>query len=177
VKTKWAVALTLVALIAIMGAALPAAASASTSLKPYEKKIVKLVNKERAKHHLKALRVNVKLVKAARSHSKDMATRDYFDHNTLGAETWSQRIVRFGYTQSGCRLWKAGEDIYRGSGLFSDPHVVVLGAGSLAKGWMTSAPHRKVILTKTFRDVGIGAVKSDSGQWYFTLDLGRRIKE
>jgi uncharacterized protein YkwD len=48
--------------------------------------------------------------------------------------------------------------------------------------WMRSETHRAVILTKAFRDVGVGAVKTEDGYagidgvvWFFTLDLGRRI--
>ncbi len=44
---------------------------------------------------------------------------------------------------------------------------------------MASKPHRAVILTRAFRNVGIGAVKTTSGYksydgtvWFFTLDAG-----
>jgi uncharacterized protein YkwD len=83
--------------------------------------------------------------------------------------------VRHGYTRKGCRYWKAGENLYYGSGLYSSPCVVV-------DAWMRSETHRAVILTKAFRDVGVGAVKTEDGYagidgvvWFFTLDLGRRI--
>ena len=45
--------------------------------------------------------------------------------------------------------------------------------------WMKSPAHRAVILTKAFRDIGVGAVKTEDGYanidgavWFFTLDLG-----
>ena len=48
--------------------------------------------------------------------------------------------------------------------------------------WMKSPAHRAVILTRTFRDIGVGAVKTEDGYgsidgvvWFFTLDMGRRI--
>ena len=47
---------------------------------------------------------------------------------------------------------------------------------------MASSTHRAVILTKDFRDMGVGAVSCDGygtvdGKvWFFTLDLGRRVK-
>jgi uncharacterized protein YkwD len=179
VKTKCGVVVLLVVMTALLFAAVPAPAPASVRLNSYEKRIVALINKQRAKHHLAKLRVNTRLVRAARSHSRDMGQRQYFAHNTLGAETWNQRLVKFGYTRSGCRVWRAGENIYYGSGLFSAPSVVVLGVKGIAQGWMTSPVHRRVILTRSFRDIGIGAVKvvsGDSTRWYFTLDLGRRIK-
>ena len=42
--------------------------------------------------------------------------------------------------------------------------------------------HRAVILTRVFRHIGLGAVKTDTGYgsidgavWFFTLDAGRRV--
>ena len=44
--------------------------------------------------------------------------------------------------------------------------------------------HRAVLLTKVFREIGVGAVKIDDGYgnidgtvWFFTLDLGRRVAQ
>ena len=167
-----------VILIAVVCAlSLAAPALASTSLNSYEKQVLALVNKQRAKYHLTSLRVNTKLVYAARAHSADMAARKYFDHNSSSGEKWSSRIIRFGYTRTGFSYWRAGENIYYGSGLYSSPSVVI-------KAWMASKAHRAVILTQAFRELGIGAKKTDSGYadchgtvWFFTLDLGRRIAQ
>ena len=156
---------------------LAAPALASSPLNNYEKQLVAAINKQRAKHGLAAVRVNVKLVDSARAHSADMAERKYFQHDSPDGETWSSRIVRYGYTREGCSYWKAGENIYYGSGLYSSPYVAVT-------AWMGSKAHRAVILTRTFRDVGVGAVKADDGYaningvvWFFTLDLGRRVAQ
>ncbi len=152
-------------------------ALASTALNSYEKQVAALVNKQRAKYGLPQLRLHGKLVEAARVHSADMAQREYFEHNSPSGETWSSRIVRCGYTRKGYRYWKAGENIYYGSGLYSSPFVVV-------SAWMKSRAHRAVILTRIFRDLGVGAVKTQDGfggidgpVWFFTLDLGRRIAQ
>ena len=47
---------------------------------------------------------------------------------------------------------------------------------------MKSPTHRAVLLTRVFRHIGVGAVKTDDGYasvdgtvWFFTLDLGRRV--
>ena len=165
-----------VILIAVVcSLALAAPALASTSLNSYEKQILALVNKQRAKHHLARLWVNTKLVNSARAHSTEMGEKKYFSHDSPTGEKWSARIVRHGYTKTGFSYWKAGENIYYGSGLYSSPIAVV-------KAWMASKAHRAVILTKVFRNIGIGAVKTDTGYdscegtvWFFTLDLGRRI--
>ena len=44
-----------------------------------------------------------------------MAVRKYFEHDSPDGETWSSRIVRYGYTREGCSYWKAGENIYYGA--------------------------------------------------------------
>ena len=156
---------------------LAAPALAATSLNDYEKQIVAAVNKQRAKYDLCQLRVNARLIEAARAHSADMGGRKYFDHDSPSGETWSSRIIRYGYSREGASYWKAGENIYYGAGLYSSPCLVV-------KAWMGSRAHRAVILTKVFRDIGVGAVKSDGGYgnidgtvWFFTLDVGRRITQ
>jgi uncharacterized protein YkwD len=167
-----------IVLVAILGTLLLAApALASAPLNSYEKQLLALVNKERAKRGLSQLRMNSKLVDSARAHSTEMGEQKYFSHDSPSGETWSSRIIRYGYTREGCRLWKAGENIYYGAGLYSSPYVVV-------KAWMDSSSHRAVILTKVFRDIGIGAAKTDDGYgscdgvvWFFTLDLGRRVTQ
>ena len=157
---------------------LAAPALASTSLNPYEKQLVSLINKERARHGLRAVRVNEELMNAARDHSAQMAQDQYFSHDSVEpqGEDWSSRIARFGYQRQGCRSWKVGEDIYWGAQLFSSP-VACVGA------WMKSPAHRAVILTRDFRDIGVGAIKTDGGfqgvtgtVWVFTMDMGRRTQ-
>ena len=174
-KTRCGIVMLLVALAAVLFASLPAAAPASVSLNSYEQQLVKCINHERTSRHLAKLRVNAKLVDAARSHSADMGEQQYFDHNSFNGEKWSRRIERHGYTHEGYRIWKAGENIAYGAGLYSSPVAIV-------DQWMKSTMHRAVILAKGFRDIGVGAVSCDgygsvdSMVWFFTLDLGRRAK-
>lgn len=172
---RYGIATMLVALAALLLMSVPAAVPARTSLNSYEKQVIKLVNKERAKHQLRALRVNTRLVRAAQSHSGDMGENQFFAHDSSNGQSWSKRIIRNGYKRTGCRYWKAGENIYYGGGLYASPEVVV-------KAWMRSAAHRQVILTRDFRDIGAGAVECEDGYdtcsgsvWFFTIDLGRRI--
>jgi uncharacterized protein YkwD len=172
-KTPRIVVIVITVIIGTLLLATPALAA--VSLNKYEKQLVAEINKQRAKHGLVKLRVNTKLVTAARAHSTDMGQHKYFDHNSPDGEKWSSRIVRHGYKRTGCRYWKAGENLAYGSGLYSSPYVVV-------DQWMSSKAHRAVILTKAFRDIGVGAVKTEDGYgaldgvvWFFTLDVGRRI--
>lgn len=174
-KIRCGLVVMLAALTAMLLMTVPAAAPAAVSLNSYEKQVVKLVNKERTKRGLSALRVHASLVRAARSHSAEMGTQKYFDHSSLSGESCFNRMIRHGYKRAGYRYWKAGENIYYGAGLYSSPSVVV-------SSWMKSKSHRAVILTKAFRNIGVGAVETTDGfracsgsVWFFTLDAGRRI--
>jgi uncharacterized protein YkwD len=174
VKSSRVIVIVLVAIACSLVLAAPALAT--TSLNSYEKQLLGLINKQRARHGLTQLRINDKLVDSARAHSADMGEQKYFSHDSSDGETWSSRIVRYGYKREGCSYWRAGENIYWGAGLSSSPYLV-MGA------WMKSSAHRAVILTRAFREIGVGAIKTDSGYgsvdgsvWFFTLDLGRRVQ-
>ncbi len=174
-KTRCGIVIVLVALAALLLASLPATAPARVSLSSYEQQLVKCVNQVRADHNLAKLHVNARLVDASRAHSADMAELQYFEHDSPSGEPWNERIVNHGYTRNGYKTWKAGEDIAWGAGLFSSPVAIV-------DQWMSSPMHRAVILTRNFRDLGVGAVSCDGyggvdGEvWFFTIDLGRRTR-
>jgi uncharacterized protein YkwD len=176
-KTRTGIVILLIAMVCTLSLAAPAVAS--ITLNNYEKQLITQVNKQRAKYGLSQLRLNGRLVSSARVHSADMGVRKYFAHDAPApnAEEWAARIIRCGYTKKGYSYWKAGENIYYGSGIWSSPVAVV-------DGWMKSRTHRAVILTRVFRDIGVGAVKTEDGYgnldgsvWFFTLDLGRRIAQ
>lgn len=165
----------LVALTALLLAACTASAVAAPQLNPYEQQLVKYVNQERVKEGLKKLRVHAALVTAARSHATDMGVNKYFQHDSLDGSTFADRIVAAGYDREGFGSWRAGETIAWGAGLYSSPVVIV-------QQWMESPAHRAVILGKSLKEVGVGAVSTegygsvDGTVWFFTLDAGARAK-
>ena len=165
----------LIAVVALCFVALPSAALAAT-LSDYEAQVLQLVNKERTQRHLVKLTINSKLLAAARAHSTEMGELQYFSHDSYSGESFKERVISFGFTKKGYKIWKAGEDIAWGSGLFGTPVAIVA-------QWMASRSHRAVILTKAFRSVGIGVVLCEEGfgecedpVYFYTLDLGRRSK-
>lgn len=173
-RKRLAVVLCMVALAAPL--ALPGAASATTTLTKLEKQVVTLINKKRAAHGLAPLRVNARLETAARAHSAQMGRRQYFSHDSASGETFTHRVIRYGYTRSGCRYWAAGENIAWGTGLYATAVATV-------NAWMKSPMHRTVILTRAFRNIGLGAVTWRSGfegvatpVTFFTMDVGRRVR-
>jgi uncharacterized protein YkwD len=127
-----------------------------------------VLNAERARHHLRPLRLSRRLGKAARRHSRAMARKRFFSHTSPNGATFIDRIRRTGYL-SGARSWHIGENIAYGSGDQSAPRAI-------GNAWMNSPPHRANILS-SFNAIGIGIAPGtpfgDGGATY-TTDFGRR---
>ena len=161
-----------VAGLAVFAAAPAALAHAITMTKP-EKQLLKLVNHVRAKHHLHQLTMVRSLERASRAHSRQMVHNGYFDHNSTGGESVGARLIRFGYTATGCTRWTVGENIAYGRKSSGTPHAVFM-------AWWHSPAHRHVMLTKRFRNLGIGRAsgtfKGVSGVIFYTLDCGARTR-
>lgn len=132
-----------------------------------------LVNAQRSAHGLGPMRSSADLRRAARLHAVDMVRRRYFDHVSPDGRTVAQRVKRTGYL-SGARRWALGENIGWGSGEMATPTLIV-------RAWMRSSGHRRNILDRRFRHIGIGvasgapaAAVSGSAATY-TTDFGSRV--
>jgi uncharacterized protein YkwD len=115
-----------------------------------EDKVVALVNAERAKRGLGRLRIDERLRRAARAHSADMARRGYFAHRGNRGPSPVDRMLAAGFEDP------AGENIAAGQ---ETPAAVV-------RAWMQSIPHRKNILHKEFRSIGVGLHISAGIPWW-----------
>jgi uncharacterized protein YkwD len=128
------------------------------------------LNAARERHGLKPLKLNRRLSRAARRHSRDMVRRDYFAHDSPDGATVVGRIRRSGYLR-GARSWTVGENLAWGTGRRSTPRAIT-------KGWMNSAGHRANILSRSFRDIGIGVALGAPGVTgraaTYTTDFGSR---
>ncbi len=121
------------------------AVGGEVSERALESSTVCLLNRERAS---RGLRVNRRLSAAAQRHTDDMVRRQYFAHNSRSGASSVDRIRRTGYLK-GARSWMVGENLAWGSGSRSTP-------SSIVDSWMHSSGHRRNILTRRFREIGIG---------------------
>jgi uncharacterized protein YkwD len=126
-----------------------------------------LVNAERTSRGLPALAPSDRLSAAAGAHSADMVARRFFDHVSPGGATLTDRVRRAGYP--GRTL---GEDIGWGTYELGSPAAIV-------RAWMHSPPHRAVILSPRFREIGVGIAlgtptEPTTDGAVYVLDLGRR---
>jgi uncharacterized protein YkwD len=107
-----------------------------------------MLNAQRKRHGLAPLRLNRRLSAAARRHAEDMDRRNYFSHDSLGGGSFVDRIRRSGYLR-GARRWSVGENLAWGSHWRSTPRTIT-------QMWMNSPGHRANMLSRSFREVGIG---------------------
>jgi len=131
------------------------AASGTTSgdYSAFQKKVVELVNAERAKAGLKPLKMNTELNKVATTKSQDMAKNNYFSHTSPTYGSPFDMMKKFGISYK-----TAGENIAMGQ---TTPEQVM-------NGWMNSSGHRANILKASFTEIGVGIAKNSSGRLYWT---------
>jgi uncharacterized protein YkwD len=132
-----------------------------------------LLNKERANAGLKPLDNNKRLQKAAQRHNERMVGTGCFDHECNGESDLGKRLESVGYLSGGLSRWAYGENIAWGSGSYGT-------ARSIVNAWMNSPPHRANILSRDFRDIGIGFSSgtpnsNNADGAIYTTDFGLRI--
>ncbi|MEY2513542.1 MAG: hypothetical protein QOJ89_900 [bacterium] len=130
------------------------------------------VNRVRAIHGASALRASRPLTSAATAHSAEMVARSYFSHASPDGSGVRHRAIRSGYVRSSHKTL-LDETIAWGSGKFASPNQLV-------ESFLESAPHRRALLGRAYRDLGIGLVlgapdrNAGGPAATLTLDFGRR---
>lgn len=135
------------------------------------KAVLCLVNQERGTHGVAVLHTSKRLARAAARHSAAMVARGYFGHRFPGSSELRQRARRTGYVQARSSPL-LGETLAWGCGLSASPAELVM-------SFMNSPPHRRTMLSRRYRDLGIGfalgapvAVADQAAM--LTLNFGRR---
>lgn len=127
----------LVAFVAIFALLGPAAGAQARTLTSSEASLLQTMNAVRTSHGLPSLRLDIRLLRAARGHSADMMRRQYFAHGSVAGRVLAQ----------GARGPVFGEDLAWGTGVTAQWVVTQ---------WLASPPHRAVLLRPGFRRIGVG---------------------
>jgi uncharacterized protein YkwD len=127
----------LVAFLASFALLGPAAGAQARTLSSSEVSLLQTMNSLRTSHGLAPLRVDVRLLRAARGHSSDMLNRQYFAHGSVAGRAVAQ----------GARGPLFGEDLAWGTSVT---------AQWVVNKWLASPAHRAVMLRPGFSRVGIG---------------------
>jgi len=106
-----------------------------------------LIGKARRRADLKQLDSVGSLERVANKHSEVMVKEDCLDHRCGDEKTLKRRIVRSGYPIPGGRYG------------FGEITGCALTPKEMVTAWMQSQVHRRRILGKSYRDIGVGADK------------------
>ncbi|MFN8188001.1 MAG: CAP domain-containing protein [Gaiellales bacterium] len=131
-----------------VGATAPATTSRAAGSAAVAADVVSEINATRRARGLRPLRLATGLVRAARAHAQAMAAGGFFSHSSRDGTSPATRIRRF-YDGS-----VVGETL-----LWRSPTV---SAEQALEMWLDSSSHRKILMSRSFRDVGIGIVHADS---------------
>lgn len=140
-------------------------ADAKPSLDGRERAIVRAINRQRSKHGLSNLRSSARLARAADYHSWEMLDADYFAHESRDGGPFDQRVRRFAKHKA------LGETLAMLGGC--GPKA----ARRVVRMWMNSPGHRAILLSSSYRRVGIGKRAGDlrgSRACLITADFGSR---
>jgi uncharacterized protein YkwD len=107
-----------------------------------------LIQHERHSYHLSLLHSDGSLQRIATKQAKEMVVGDYFGDNSLSGWTPIHRIEISHYARRGKSL-SAAQNIGWGTAGLATPAAMV-------QGWMLSPPHRHIMLTGAYRDIGVG---------------------
>lgn len=130
-----------------------------------EHAIVRAINRQRARHGIAKVRSNRRLARAADYHSWEMLDANYFAHESRDGGPFDQRVRRFANHRA------VGETLAMLGGCGRRA------AGKVVRMWMNSSGHRAILLSSSFRRVGIGKRKGDLGgnrACVVTADFGSR---
>jgi uncharacterized protein YkwD len=125
-----------------------------------EKTLMDLLNKERAKKKLPALKPNPLLFQAARAHAANMAKQGKMEHE-LDGKNPSQRVSATGYNWG-----RVSENLAIDEG--ETPRLP-----EIVKCWMESKTHRENLLDNKVSETGLGIARNDKGETYYAQVFGR----
>lgn len=125
----------------------------------FEEKMLELVNELRSQYGAAPVILNTSLNTAAKDHSVDMATNNYFSHTGLNGSNFSQRIQNAGYQGS-----PMSENIAAGSNT----------AEGTFNQWVNSTDHFNNMINPNANEMGIGYGFDSQAQYrhYWTQVFG-----
>ncbi len=131
-----------------------------SSNEQWEQEVLTMVNQVRKRRGMKPLVLHPELSRVARYHAQDMATDDYFEHDSYDRVngrkkricSFTERLNHFSET----RWFGWAENIAMG-------HT---SSQSVMAGWMRSKGHRVNILNSDYRYIGIAFI---NGYWVQTF--------
>jgi len=156
IRSSWFVAL----VVGLSAGALPAAGSADTGPVPVDPPACVSVlpalttscRQPSQPQGLRPLAYSGALANAATEHAKALATAGMFTHDWPTTGRLFSSWIRSFSPARGYRAWSADENL-----LWASPGFT---SASAVRQWLDSPAHRRVLLTKSWRELGIGVVSA-----------------
>lgn len=131
-----------------------------------EIEFIKLLNKERVNKGMKPLKLNQDLTRAARYHSYDMGSQNYFSHKSQDRLNNGSRLIEACGTFVRIRKFSkhyGGENIFAGGSSAQSAYI----------NWYNSPGHYKIMFNPEYTEIGIGfvAVEGSTYRNYWTADF------
>jgi uncharacterized protein YkwD len=131
----------------------PASATTARYAAALQQSIVAEINVVRRSFGRSRLTLSTQLVRAGQQHARELALHGFFSHDWSDGSPFTSWIQRF-YPPGQARIWRAGENL-----VWSTPE---LSAEQAVELWLASPSHRRILLDKQWRHVGIGVVQGDN---------------
>lgn len=149
---RWLPALVALSLAVALAAASTAPAGPQVALDhrgALAQQVIDELNRVRVARGLAAVSSQAGLREAATEHSRSMLVQGFFAHESPDGTPFHNRIRKH-YPSQGWQMWSVGETLLSSGGS--------LDARAIVAAWLASPPHRQVILSPSWRKVGIAAV-------------------
>ena len=129
--------------------------TASGNVKSAEQEAFNLLNADRTKNGLPALKMNSQLGTLAENYAKDMVNRNFFSHYNPEGQSPFDRM-----NQAGIKYSYAGENL-----------AINTSPAAAETAFMNSSGHRANILNTNYTDVGLGVAYDSNGRIYVVQEF------
>jgi uncharacterized protein YkwD len=136
----------------------PANNASQVSLSDKENLVFKVINEQRTAAGLAPVQINAGLTDLSRYRSNDMASRNYFSHVTPEGTKFLSML-----TDRGISYRFAGEILARNN------YPSEEAAQTAMQSYLTSAPHKAIIMDGKYSQVGVGYALGAEDMNYFTV--------
>ncbi len=126
----------------------------ATEQRELELSVAMALNSARRAYGLRRLTVSALLVRAGEAHARALALAGQFTHSWPDGRPFGTWVQGF-FPVRPYRLWSAGETL-----LWVTPSLT---PDYAAQAWLASAEHRRILLTPSWRQLGVGVVRVQNG--------------
>jgi uncharacterized protein YkwD len=124
----------------------------------FEAALAAKVNAARRSRGLPPFRRSQGLAEAAAAKAHEMPRLGYFAHNKPSGELFWRQVLRH-YPRAGYSSWRVGENLAWGAPNLTPTTVI--------QRWLKSPPHRANLLSRTYREFGVGGVLASNATGFW----------